>query len=192
MGLEDLTADEQLTYWVGAVAREVTNLESRLRMLYRTLIGFDHPALVLFPSEIRRAVEMCSALIRVIPKAPDWLAVESKGALDSVLNANAERNRFIHDLLIPSPDAEATWMRLKSGTLARPALSFDEVNLDSLRRCRTDLVIAGWRVQGVKDCVGIVIERSDYLIGDGPGIAANRRIARGEFTLWDDGRGISY
>lgn len=185
MALEDLTPDEQLTYWVGAVARSAVQLEIRVQWLFRRLIGSTSPAWVLLSPEVGRALRQCRDVLGTLRGAPPWLVDEGTAALNSASEALVERNRFVHDALAPIPGEEGVWTRRKASLPSRQA---SRVTLDTLRQAHEDLVRAGWRVSGVAHAVDRFLrpvpdDHTDYAGSDE---YLDRMTMRGEFTIESD------
>ncbi|MFB2596606.1 hypothetical protein ACEXQE_02330 [Herbiconiux sp. P17] len=188
--VDDLPPADQLTYWVGALAREDLSLESRVRWLFTGLVGMANPARALFPTEVKRAMDMCNAMLPNVRDAPSWFVIEGKAALRFAGEAHSERNRYIHDVLSPTPESPDRWVRHRAATLTNPAPAPTYVTLDSLRQCRDDLLRAAWRVRGVSLCLGAILDPFPSEEEQNDELASGLGIMRGEFELMNDRGGI--
>jgi hypothetical protein len=193
MSVDDLTLDEQLTYWVGVLAREDVMLSQRAESLFAALVGSD-TAQVLLPAELARTLGACKAMLGKVPDAPDWLEEEGGAAISAALAAHSERNRYIHDALVPVYEEPGKWHRHKARTMTSPAPKPTPITLERLKQSRDDMIIAGWRITGLAD----FLHRLRYPWGDdGPepqeyALESARVLMRGQITLNEDRRGISY
>jgi hypothetical protein len=192
--VEGLEPDDQLTYWVGTVARGDVVIHAAAQELFVALVGAENPSVALVQPELGRVLTSCKAMLPRVEGAPDWLAVEGGAAIQSAVDARTERNRYIHDALIALPNEPGAWHRLKPATLTSPAPSPTRITLAQLRKCRDDLVTASWRLQGLSR----FLQNLRYPYAADSGIdqdfeqEAARVVLRGRFELNRDRTGISY
>lgn len=140
-----LSDEDQLSLWVGRVARTNALLEYDLGNVWRILGGVPHAKGV----GVDQLAEDCRRLLQKSRAAPEVIAA-GLSALNAARKANAGRNRVVHDLWLAeasSADRGATWhsFRLNSGRIA-PETAVDTVSLqvvietqEMLQRARTRL-----------------------------------------------------
>jgi len=111
-----LSDDDQLSLWVGRVARVHALLEYSLSNLHEVLQQSPNQN-----SRVLTVHQLALECRRLLPAAgigKDLVAAGSK-ALVSAQNANAVRNRVVHDMWLPSADGGAesdpSWVAFRRG-----------------------------------------------------------------------------
>lgn len=186
-----LDDDDQLSLWVGRVARINALLEYDLGNVWRVLGGEAHPVGI----GLDQLAGDCRRLLRDAHAASSDLVVAGASALTAAQKANSGRNRIVHDLWLAdasSADPGAgTWnsFRLTSGQIA-PATASVAVTLElavetyeSLRRVRT-------RVSGLFMALDELSRRETSNRGGRPEVTNMTRylaMMNGHFELRDNG-----
>jgi hypothetical protein len=110
-----LSDDDQLSLWVGRVARVHALLEYSLSHLYEVLRQSPNPDSRVLT--VHQLAVVCRRLLSAAGIGEDLVAAGSK-ALVSAQNANALRNRVVHDMWLPSGNpaaSEPSWSAFERG-----------------------------------------------------------------------------
>lgn len=147
--LAGLSDDDQLSLFVGRVARTNALLEYDLGNVWRTLGGEAHPA----GAGVDQLANDCRRLLR--KTYGDHLVVDAGlKALSAARRANSIRNRVVHDIWLEATISANTdggsWQpfRLTAGQL-EPAVAAAPVTVDVVAKAHESLRRARTRVSGL-------------------------------------------
>jgi len=182
-----LDDDGQITYLVGLVARGSAELDGSTRMVYATLKGNDPRLGWKAPIPMTQRVEQMLESIEVAPELEDSDRELARAAVEGVLSAFQERNRYVHDSLMPSGEEQAAWfmnrLDLRKGETVPTS---GRTSVAELLECRKALSRGSWQMWALHKL--ILVNRA----GKGDAEAPRwRAMLRGDFHLHDDDT-ISY
>jgi len=148
-----LSDDDQLSLWVGRVARVHALLEYNLSNLHGALRPPGLPVVrSTLPASVDLLVDECRKLLETTELNPEIITAGTQ-ALSAAKAANAERNRVVHDMWLPDPGSEAgkspTWQAFRRLGRSRPYASSTLHNLDTVMSAHTNLVRSRLRVSGL-------------------------------------------
>jgi hypothetical protein len=192
----NLTDEDELSLWVGRVARAHALLEYNLSNVHRLLVEHDGsgPASTRMPSGVDHLAAECLRLLRRSDVSHE-VRSSGGGALSAAKAANGLRNRVVHDMWLPDPLREAweppRWNAFRRsrglvGTYAQPSPR----TLETVVEAHSTLVRARLRVSGLFMALHAVWPRSP---GRGRRASAASELPRyialmtGQFTLSANG-----
>ena len=190
-----LSHDDQLSLSIGQAIRAHALLEYRLRNVHEALGAPDAEGGVaagLLGAD--RLVSSCLALLRRANVTRE-ITEAGEGSLKGARDANALRNRIVHDLWLFDPHSEAgeppRWNTFRArpdqrGTVARPGPS----DVRSVEDARTELERTGVRVSGLFMALHEVLPRHQDARkprGWTSGLPTYLALMRGHFRLAPNG-----
>lgn len=177
-----------MTYMVGLIVRSAVDLDAMTRTAYASVLDL-HPAAAW---DAPRAMSpRIKAMVAGLPSAglTATEAAAASSSLATVLAVYQERNRFVHDDLMPEADPQGEWWSMgglhRTGGNDRPPRS--RVTIEMLEHCERRLVRSTWRVWGLHKLIGVA--------ASGGEIYERRRwmlMVNDEFDLHDRDNSISY
>ena len=175
--------NEQLTYWVGAVARSDAEVENHLRRVYENLC---EPSLAAFAAP-RDFMALHTGCIRMweagrarswtVPNLPD-LALE---VLQAAKTAHFHRNRLVHDYwyqVDPAAD-QPIFTRMRNAASLPPDRQVVRKELREFEDAYTALQFVSFRLIGL---AGLVVDRV-YPEYRAVMLENNLKLVRGEFIF---------
>lgn len=149
-----LSDDDELSLWVGRVARVHALLEYNLSNVRGALRSPETPTVGgALPASVDRLVDECRKLLNTTGLNAE-ISTAGTQALAAAKTANAARNRIVHDMWLPASSSESgqlpTWhaFRRFRGSL-KPYTSSTLNDLEVVKSAHTALLRARVRVSGL-------------------------------------------
>jgi hypothetical protein len=189
-----LSDDDQLSLWVGRVARVHALLEYKLSNVHGALRPPDTSSVRnSVPLSVDQLVAECRRLLKTSQLSGEVIAAGTQ-ALTAAKGANALRNRMVHDIWLPGSQSAheqapswSSFQRLQ-GEMKPYALSTPR-DLDTVISAHSTLVRSRLRVSGLFMALHQLLPWLSHGRGPhpGPGLATYVALMRDRFTLEPNG-----
>lgn len=184
----ELPPEQRITFLVGLLARSAADLDAATRTAFATLAGRRPSAAWDAPLPMVARIEAMKKLVRASPDLTNDERDVANSALTETLDAYQERNRYIHDRLLPSSESQDAWYmsRLNRDKGQEKPESRDGITEADLQACDRQLVRSGWRMWALSQVV-------NHRLSASPSYVQRRWLGLlgGDFSLLADNN-ISY